>query len=136
VSGIGETIEAAPRLPETHLVLANPGKPVLTAAVYKAHGGRFGQAARFADAPADARSLAALLARRENGLARAAIEIEPVIAEVLAALERTEGCLLVRLCGSGPTCYGIFEDAPSAAGAAAAIAGAHPGWWVSPTRLL
>lgn len=136
VSGIGEMIEAAPRLPEIHLVLANPGTPVLTAAVFKAHGGRFTPAARFADAPVDARALAALLARRENSLARAATEIEPVIANVIAALEDTEGCLLARLCGSGPTCYGIYEDARSAADAAATIAATHPGWWVGPTQLL
>jgi 4-diphosphocytidyl-2-C-methyl-D-erythritol kinase len=136
VSGIGETIEAAPRLPETHLVLANPGKPVLTAAVYKAQGGRFAPAARFADAPADARALAELLARRENGLARAAIEIEPSISNTLAALDATTGCLLSRLCGSGPTCYGLFADARAAEAAAAALRVAHPDWWVTATRLL
>ena len=135
VSGIGEKIEPAPALPETPLVLANPGTPVLTAAVYKAQGGRFGQPARFADAPADATALAALLARRENGLARAALEIEPAIAATLAALEDAPGCLLARLCGSGPTCYGIFADAAAAKTAADALGGAHPHWWVTATRL-
>ena len=135
ISGIGETIEAAPRLPETHLVLANPGTPVLTAAVYKAQGGRFTPAARFADAPADARALAALLARRDNGLARAALEIAPVIAEVIAALADADDCLLARLCGSGPTCYGIFPDARATEAAARHLAQRHPGWWVSATRL-
>jgi 4-diphosphocytidyl-2-C-methyl-D-erythritol kinase len=136
VSGIGERIEPAPLLPETHIVLANPGKPVLTAAVFKAQGGRFGAPARFADTPKDVRALAALLAKRENGLARAAMEIEPAIGEVIAALGETGDCLLARMCGSGPTCYGIFPDAAAAAAAAAKLAGSHPSWWVCPTKLI
>jgi 4-diphosphocytidyl-2-C-methyl-D-erythritol kinase len=136
VSGIGERIEAAPLLPETHIVLANPGKPVLTAAVFKAQGGRFGAPARFADAPKDVRALAALLAKRENGLARAAMEIEPAIGEVIAALGESGDCLLARMCGSGPTCYGIFPDAAAAETAAAKLARSHPRWWVCPTKLI
>jgi 4-diphosphocytidyl-2-C-methyl-D-erythritol kinase len=136
VSGIGEVIEPAPRLPETHIVLANPGKPVLTAAVFKAQSGRFGAPARFADAPKDARALVELLAKRENGLARAAMQIEPAIGEVLTALEESGDCLLARLCGSGPTCYGIFPDAAAAAAAAAKLAHAHASWWVCPTKLI
>jgi len=135
VSGIGETIEAAPHLPETNLVLANPGRPVLTAAVYKAQGGRFTQPARFADSPADARALAEALSRRENGLARAALEIEPAIAETLVALQDSGRCLLARLCGSGPTCYGIFPDARAANEAADSLSRAHPSWWVCATQL-
>jgi 4-diphosphocytidyl-2-C-methyl-D-erythritol kinase len=136
VSGIGGVIEPAPPLPETQIVLANPGKPVLTAAVFKAQGGRFGAPARFADAPKDARALAALLAKRENGLARAAIQIEPAIGEVISALEETGGCLLARMCGSGPTCYGIFPDAAAATAAATALARAHSSWWVCATTLI
>ena len=136
VSGIGELIEPAPLLPETHIVLANPGKPVLTAAVFKAQGGRFASPARFADAPRDARALAELLAKRENGLARAAMEIEPAIGEVIVALQEIGDCLLARMCGSGPTCYAIFPDAAAAAAAATKLARAHPGWWVRPTELI
>lgn len=135
VSGIGEVIEAAPTLPETHLVLANPGRPVLTAAVYAAQVGRFAAPARFADAPADARALAEVLSRRENGLAAAAATIEPVIGETLAVLAQLDGCLLARLCGSGPTCFAMFADGAAAATAAATLAQAHPGWWVTATRL-
>jgi 4-diphosphocytidyl-2-C-methyl-D-erythritol kinase len=135
VSGIGEVIEPAPKLPETHLVLANPTKPVLTAAVYAAFGGRFGSVARFADAPADARALAALLARRDNALAAPAAAIELSIGETIAALEEEDGCLLARLCGSGPTCFGIFEDEDAAADAAEGLAEDFPDWWVRATKL-
>jgi 4-diphosphocytidyl-2-C-methyl-D-erythritol kinase len=136
VSGIGEVIDPAPYLPETHIVLANPGKAVLTAAVFKSQGGRFGSPARFADAPKDARALAELLAKRENGLARAAMQLEPAIGEVITALEESGNCLLARMCGSGPTCYAIFPDAATAAAAATKLARAHPGWWVCPTTLI
>ena len=131
-------ITSVTRAPGIHYVLVQrlPDKSVLTAAVFKAQGGRFGSPARFADAPRDARALAALLAKRENGLARAAMEIEPAIGEVIAALEETGDCLLARMCGSGPTCYAIFPDAAAAAAAATKLARAHPSWWVCPTRLI
>ena len=74
--------------------------------------------------------------RRENDLARSAIEIEPTISTTLAALDGTEGCLLARLCGSGPTCYGLFADARAAEAAATTLRRAHPDWWVTATRLL
>jgi 4-diphosphocytidyl-2-C-methyl-D-erythritol kinase len=136
VSGIGEFIEPAPDLPETHLVLVNPGTPVLTAAVYAALGGKYAAPARFADAPGDARTLAALLARRENALAKAAGEIERAIPELLVELADLDGCLLARLCGSGATCFAMFADKRAAERAARGLARAHRGWWVKATRLL
>jgi len=54
---------------------------------------------------------------------------------VKAALGTQPGCRLAAMSGSGPTCFGIFSDAESAARAAAALASAHPGWWIEPTRL-
>ncbi len=41
VGGIGEKIVAAPKLPACHLVLANPGVPLATAAVFAARSGGF-----------------------------------------------------------------------------------------------
>jgi len=136
VSGIGEAIAPAPRLPDCALVLANPLRPVPTAAVYGARVGPFQPPAPFAEAPEDAGSLARLLAERSNGLAAAASRIEPAIPSVIAALAALEGCLLARLCGSGATCYGLFADESSARDAAHSLARAHPDWWIAAARLL
>lgn len=134
VGGIGETVRPGPDLPSCGVLLVNPGVAVSTAEVYRrccpAGGGETD-----AELPAsDVRALAAALAVRRNDLAAPATEIAPVIAEVLAALGATPGCLLARLSGSGATCFALYAEPSEAEAAASAIAAAHPGWWVCPTR--
>ncbi|WP_114858838.1 4-(cytidine 5'-diphospho)-2-C-methyl-D-erythritol kinase [Azospirillum brasilense] len=134
--GVGEVLEEAPALPETYSVLVNPGVPVPTPAVFKARRGAFSAPARFTEAPADAAALAALLKERRNDLTEPALTVAPVIAEVLAALDHTDGCLLARLSGSGATCFGLYADAEHAAAAARSIQAARPRWWAKAARLL
>lgn len=140
--GIGDVLDEAPDLPESHAVLVNPNVPVPTPAVFKSmaaaraeSGAAFSAPARFTRKPADAADLAALLLERTNDLTAPALTVAPVIADVLAALERSAGCLLPRLSGSGATCFGLYATAAAAEAAAKAIAAASPGWWVKPTRL-
>ncbi|WP_042704039.1 4-(cytidine 5'-diphospho)-2-C-methyl-D-erythritol kinase [Azospirillum sp. B506] len=153
--GIGDLLDEAPDLPETHVVLVNPNVPVPTPAVFKAmaaaragngpgngsgngsgSGAGFSAPARFTRRPADAGDLAALLLERTNDLTAPALTVAPVIADPLAALERSAGCLIARLSGSGATSFGLYATAAAAESAATAIAAAAPGWWVKPTRLL
>jgi 4-diphosphocytidyl-2-C-methyl-D-erythritol kinase len=136
LGGIGEALEPAPPLPETGIVLVNPGVALPTPAVFKARRGAFSAAARFAEAPRDAAALAALLRRRGNDLAEAAIGIVPEIATVLSALTRSDGALLTRMSGSGATCFALFATSEAAARAAASLAAERPGWWVAGGRLL
>jgi 4-diphosphocytidyl-2-C-methyl-D-erythritol kinase len=136
VSGIGEEIAPAPRLPDCAVVLANPHRPVPTAAVYGTRSGPFQRPAPFAENPVDIAALGRLLLARGNGLATAAAQIEPTIPAVIAALEALEDCILARLCGSGATCYGLFADEQTARKSAQRLARAHPDWWVAAARLL
>ncbi len=136
VTGVGEDIRPAPPLPPTHLVLANPLRPVETRAVFAARTGPFATSRPFDAAPRDARALAEALSRRENGLAAAAAALEPAIGDVLAALDALPGALLARLSGSGATCFALFADADAASAAARALAAERPGWWVQSCRLL
>lgn len=140
--GIGDVLDEAPELPESHAVLVNPNLPVPTPAVFKAMAAAraestapFSVPARFARKPADVRDLAALLLERANDLTAPALTVAPAISDVLAALKRSAGCLLPRLSGSGATCFGLYGTAQQAEAAAKAIAAAEPGWWVRPTRL-
>ena len=68
-----------------------------------------------------------------NDLEAPAVALLPVIAEVKAALAGQPGCLAAAMSGSGPTCFGLFEDGASATRAAAALASRQPGWWVAAT---
>ena len=68
---------------------------------------------------------------RANDLEPAAIKLVPEIAEVLAALKRLDGARLVRLSGSGPTCFALFateDEATARCGNSGDDAGPHGGW--------
>jgi 4-diphosphocytidyl-2-C-methyl-D-erythritol kinase len=129
MSGIGEILAPAPRLPEAGIVLVNPGVAVSTPAVFRARDGGFSIAAVWpAEGWRDAVSLAASLHATGNDLEAPALGLAPVIGEALAALAADPHCLLARMSGSGATCFGLYADAAVARRAAEAIA--RPGWWV------
>jgi 4-diphosphocytidyl-2-C-methyl-D-erythritol kinase len=136
VGGIGERLEPAPDVAGCPVVLVNPLVPLPTPAVFRARTGPFSDPARFAGAPGGPAGLAALLRERRNDLAAPARRLCPAVDTVLAALEDTGGCRLARLSGSGATCFGLYDDAGTAAAAAEALAAAHPGWWVRAGVLL
>ena len=70
-----------------------------------------------------------------NDLEQPAIGLVPVITDVLALLAKQPGVDLVRMSGSGATCFALFSDAQKRDAAAKAIAAARPSWWTLATRL-
>ncbi len=135
MAGVGEDLVAAPVLPPAWLVLVNPGVGVSTPEVFARRSGPFSQAARFDDAPRDAKDLAAILDKRGNDLTAAALSLLPVLGGVLEALGETNGNLLSRMTGSGATCFGLYADEKTAAEAAATLSRDHPQWWVEATMI-
>jgi 4-diphosphocytidyl-2-C-methyl-D-erythritol kinase len=130
MQGIGAALTPVV-LPPVWLVLANPGVPAATAAVYAGLAGRFGPPMPALPAFADADALAGFLAGQRNDLEPPAIAAVPPIAEVLAAVAAQPGCRLARMSGSGATCFGLFAGEAPAAAAAAALRRARPDWWIA-----
>ena len=129
VGGIGERLEPAGAMPQAGILLANPRRALPTATVFAHRRDGFGQAARFAQIPRHAEGLAEALASRRNELTDAAVELRPEIGAVLARLGRLPGCLLVRMSGSGATCFALFPDRVAATEGCAMLASAEPRWW-------
>lgn len=137
MGGIGEQIDPLPALPETPLVLVNPGIGVSTPAIFKARSGAFSQTSRFEEEPATSEDLVHLLkAGRRNDLTEPAVALQPVIGDVLDAIADTDNCLLARMSGSGATCFGLYTKPAEARAAAERLQGAHPGWWVQAGTLI
>lgn len=131
--GIGELLQPLAVLPALHLVLANPGLPLATSAVFRAlRPEAFGH--RPAAVP-DAPTLDWLRSCR-NDLEQPALELLPVVGRILTALAAEPGCGLARMSGSGPTCFGVFATHAAAEAARHRIAARHPGWWVAASRTL
>lgn len=127
MGGIGEILTPAPRLPRFGMVLVNPGVAVPTPAVFRARKSAFTPPMVLPDEWADAEAMARSLAQSRNDLQAPAIGLEPVIGEVLESLAGLPGALLVRMSGSGATCFALFASPEEAAAATQGIQ--RPGWW-------
>ncbi|MEL6375418.1 MAG: 4-(cytidine 5'-diphospho)-2-C-methyl-D-erythritol kinase [Pseudomonadota bacterium] len=155
MTGIGERLQPLDHLPAFAAVLVNPGVTLETAPVFKALNAPAlpAAAADREDASealkvrADNAALAhlptsddrdawfAYLKRSPNDLAAPATALAPEIAHALTLLEAAPGCRLARMSGSGPTCFGLFDDENAARAAARALQLEAPSWWVHATRL-
>jgi len=136
VGGIGDELAPAAGLPSAGIVLANPRVPLPTASVFRQPRERLSERGRFAPMPRDAPGLAAALAARENDLTTAALSLMPELAVVLDELGGLPGSLLVRMSGSGATCFALFADRMAAEAAARMLARARPQWWSAAGALL
>jgi 4-diphosphocytidyl-2-C-methyl-D-erythritol kinase len=146
--GIGDILSEPLDLPKLAAVLVNPGVAVPTREVFAALKLPAGSVA--ASPPGSATSLGATslvatslgatsladaIANGRNDLELPAIELQPVIADVLAVLRKLPGCRLSRMSGSGATCFGLFDSTAAATAAARTLRIGYPAWWVRPTVL-
>jgi 4-diphosphocytidyl-2-C-methyl-D-erythritol kinase len=139
MTGVGETLMPL-SLPMMPCVMVNPCVPVATKDVFAALGLRNGELLvgatdvfRSTDWPGAGASVedwVEVLAADTNDLEAPATRIQPVIGEVIAALNATNGAWLARMSGSGATCFAIYENTADAGRAAAKIRLDHPDWWV------
>jgi len=138
MAGAGEVLGPALRLPPLFAVLANPGVPVATAAVFQAlalpQGGTASPHPAIEPATGAA-GLIQIIAGGRNDLETPAIALAPAIGEALASMRAAAGCRLARMSGSGATVFGLFDDGAASLATAKAIRRARPGWWVRATRL-
>lgn len=71
------------------------------------------------------------LRNQRNDLEPPAVQMAPVIQDVLDVLSAQDDAELVRMSGSGATCFALFSDPKSCHQAAKAIEHDHPDWWVA-----
>jgi len=139
MTGVGETLLPL-SLPKLPCVMVNPRVPVATRDVFNALGLRHGEllvgvadvlrATAWPEEGASVEDWVEVLAAGANDLEAPATRIQPVIGKVLSALSATNGAWLVRMSGSGATCFAIYENTPEAQRAAQKIQRDHPQWWV------
>lgn len=133
--GIGERLEPV-ALPPLPAVLVNPGVGLSTGAVFSGLARRDNPGLEMPMPEGqDADSWIAWLARQRNDLEAPAVAICADVAAVLAALRTEPGARLVRMSGSGASCFALFGNLDEAQDAATRLQQAHPGWWVRPTLL-
>ena len=136
MAGIGDEIMPV-AMPALHMVLLNPGVEVATPEVFKRLD-RKDNVAMPDQLPTWPDTLAFVdwLGTQRNDLERAAVSLVPEIAAALTALALAPGALMVRMSGSGATCFALFENRRSAELAAAQLAEGNPWWWVKSASTL
>lgn len=137
MSGIGERIEPIIAWPSLAGVMVNPGMGVSTASVFNAFDAGAPTKLQPRRAPVAGNVDAALryLEEGRNDLEDPAIELQPAIADVLRALRDLPGQELVRMSGSGATCFALFEAPQRAEIAAGKLQSEHPAWIVRAVTL-
>lgn len=133
VSGIGERLAPAPRLPDCAILLVNPGLPLPTPKVFGARRGAFSAERPAPGAWDDLEAFGHDLAQRGNDLTDAAVSLRPEIADVLQALTSSEGVIHAAMSGSGATCFGLYRTVTAAERAAS---GLPTVWWRHAGRLI
>ncbi|MCZ4429608.1 4-(cytidine 5'-diphospho)-2-C-methyl-D-erythritol kinase [Agrobacterium sp. SOY23] len=129
--GIGEDIEAFTDLPELFMVLANPLKAVSTPEIFRRLQNKANP-----HLPAHATiGWMDFLDQSRNDLQPPAQALLPEIGEITGLLSE-EGAALVRMSGSGATCFGIFHSFDAAKNAETSLRKKRPGWYFQATRTI
>jgi 4-diphosphocytidyl-2-C-methyl-D-erythritol kinase len=132
--GIGEKLQPLPLFPSLPLVLGNPLVAVSTPEVFRRLENRNNPAFGFAaTASHGLREWMNIVADLRNDLEPPARSLCPQIAE-LDELMRQAGASLVRMSGSGATCFGLFDNLPAADAAADKLHRQRPDWYFRATE--
>ena len=127
--GIGEDIDAIAEFPAFPMLIVNPLKAVSTPVIFKLLKDKTKPPLLMPPGRPSRDGWIDALKGLRNDLEPPARELEPDITSVSEALGLTEACL-VRMSGSGASCFGLYESAKARDEAAAVLSRQHPNWYV------
>lgn len=131
VQGIGEVLTPLEMPQPLPILLVNPGISVSTPEV-------FGALVTKTNSPISTNIISAMpsaadMHHTRNDLQNAAISIAPQIQTVLNILRDTRA-QIVRMSGSGATCFGVYGSNQEVEQARQQVLELHPDWWVIATQ--
>lgn len=126
--GTGTALEPVENdLAGTSVLLVNPRIPLSTGAVFQGWDG-------VDRGPLAAGKASEIAVAGRNDLEPSALRRRPAIGEVLALLDRT-GARLVRMSGSGATCFALYDDQAALQTASDTVREEGGDWWQMAGRL-
>jgi 4-diphosphocytidyl-2-C-methyl-D-erythritol kinase len=143
VSGIGEKLSEPLTLPELPCVILFPEVHVSTREAFQTFdelgmislSGKYDDHPEAAAIPLERQKFFAFLNSQTNDLARATHQMTPLVEAAEEQLARTNGVKLVRMSGSGPSVFALYDTMQQAEQAAAVIRAENKDRWVAVTRL-
>jgi 4-diphosphocytidyl-2-C-methyl-D-erythritol kinase len=143
MSGIGDKLSAPLKLPELFSVILFPEVHIDTRAAFEAFdelgmislSGKYDDHPEAAAIPLERQKFFAFLHSQANDLARATHQLTPAVEAAQERLAKTGGARLVRMSGSGPSVFALYDTMQEAEQAAAKIRAEQQDCWVAATRL-
>ncbi|GGF49799.1 4-diphosphocytidyl-2-C-methyl-D-erythritol kinase [Mameliella alba] len=129
MQGIGEQVTPLDLQP-LDVILVNPRVEVSTPAVFKALDRRDNPPMTPMPEGPRSRDVLTWLAEQRNDLEAPASDLRPEIGQVLRELSFLDGVRLVRMSGSGATCFAVFESRGLHEVMAQEMRRNFPQWWV------
>lgn len=131
--GIGEELEPIAKFPRLPILLANNGAAVSTPQVFGALKKRDNSGLPVLPELQTISDVCAYLNGTHNHLFPATMELVPSLNDTMSALQSTQP-LLVRMSGSGATCFAIYQSDEAATAAALKLRATHPLWFIANTH--
>ena len=137
MTGIGDQLKLINPWPrDGYIILVNPRVPLATKKVFAA----LEQKNNRPMPPclpvfSTFKELVYFVKRHRNDLEDTAIKLEPIIQKVLFEIGKNKNCLISRMSGSGPTCFGLFENYTKAYAAKLRLMNDFPNWWIISSEL-
>ncbi|MFD1745821.1 4-(cytidine 5'-diphospho)-2-C-methyl-D-erythritol kinase [Rhizobium helianthi] len=131
--GIGEELTLLPDLPAFPILLANPLVGVSTPEIFRALTKRNNPP--LPPFPLEGADWWPYLHNLRNDLQPPAEELVPEISTVITALE-TSGAGLVRMSGSGATCFALYHSQAEVEAALSRLKETHPTWYLAASHTL
>ncbi len=139
MSGIGETVQPVPGLPEFWLVLVNPGVVLDTARVFEVYAELYGdkdyREPRAWGDPLLLEDLQGWTSQARNALTNCAAELTDRVGAVLKWTWSQAATLDCDMSGSGSTCWGMYGNESAARDVAEAAKAMFPGHWIQVTAV-
>ncbi len=127
--GIGEDIDAIAEFPAFPMLIVNPLKAVSTPVIFKLLKDKTKPPLLMPPGRLSRDGWIDVLKGLRNDLEPPARDLEPEITAVSGALAQT-GASLVRMSGSGASCFGLYESTAARDEAAAVLSTRNPNWYV------
>lgn len=133
VKGRGEKIENFSNFNDIPVLLVNPGIFLSTKAVFDEFDGNFSD--KISNEEIQQRDIMNLIQHLKNDTTKAAIELAPVVAEVLEEMQNNQA-QIAKMSGTGSTCFAIFDNLQQLQVAKDAISQKFPNFWIKQTKIL
>tara|TARA_Y100000590_G_scaffold468240_1_gene650250 strand:- start:2795 stop:3643 length:849 start_codon:yes stop_codon:yes gene_type:complete len=126
VSGVGDIVKKVSLDQNYHGVLINPNIIVSTKNIYEEYISEI--------TPNDHCYTESVtreyIMNGKNDLQPIVSKHYPIINSIIGSIEDTENCIVARMSGSGPTCFGLYEDELTSKKALEALRKLYPSYWV------